>query len=867
MIWHNATPDDVLRELEVDTEKGLSDSEAEARIKEYGCNLSVMDEELSIGKALISQLKKPSVIILLCLLVIFVLRELVLGTDSFWLPIAALALLAAREAVFVYSEYRSVNMLFKLKNRVDTSAKVIRNGVELSIPAAKLVPGDIILVFEGDFVPADARLIESVALRCDESSLLGERETVSVEKNSSDVHEDHVPVTVRSNMIYCGSCVLTGSAKAVVTETGENAEIRRHFKRDLVFTHKGVQDRISDRYSGFLKVFNASAFFAAVILTVFATFLVSGTLNWGKFLNALIIATCFYISVIPHNFSARLACMLALGVKRLQKDRAVIFNPSTVEKLAGVTVICADKTGTLTQNRMVLREVFDGEEAIDLSVDNITKRAEVAMRFSSLSCDVVENEIPDHTEAALVAASSRYLSISKTDFDKEFPRVATIPLTPERKIKTTVNMIEGKVFAIVRGAPDIILERCLDVDSEKVTKAYEEIASKGMRVLAISYKILDEVPSDPSPMELEYGLEFLGLLGLQDRERKGTSDEIALCRKAGISTVMFTGDHINTASSVAEAMGILRGDELAVTGDQLDGLTDEELVAIVDKIKVCARISPEQRVRMVNALHEKGETVLITADSAANHAPMAIADVGCGMGKTGTDVAIGNADVVVGDDRFVSIVRAIKNSRGIFANFRKYAEYYVTMCTAAFFTSILCMLFFGTTVLSPQLLLMGALFALIYPLAALGYETADNSTMLTPPWNIGSKMFDVKRLLISAGIGVGIAVVSFLNFIINLNDGCASSAAFTCLLLSFIFYMFSFRSDELFYKRILHNRFLIAVSGIAILATLIITATPLGSLFGLTPLCLKGWLSAILLPLAVPLVCEALKLVLPLIKK
>ena len=861
MIWHNATPDEVLNELGVEKDKGLSETTAADRLKEYGPNLSVMDEDLSLFKSLTAQLKKPSVIILLSLLVIFVLRELVLGTNNFLLPIAALVILAVKEALFIYAEYRCVNMLFRLKNRITTSATVIRAGVEKSINAAELVPGDIIKLSEGDFVPADARLIDSFALRCDEAILYNEKEVVAVGKDHLDMLDDHRPVNERSNMIYCGTHVMSGNALAVVTETGENAEIRRYLKRDRVFSHKGVQDRITDRFSGFLKVFGVASFVAALLLTALGTFAISGKLGWGKFLEALILSVSFYIAVMPEKFSSRIACLLAFGVKRLEKDRATIFHPSTVEKLAGVTVICSDKTGTLTQNRMVLREVYDGDNNIDIATDQISKRCEIAMRFAALSCDVIENEIPDHTEAALVSASARYLNIVKSDFDSEFPRMGCIPLTPERMMKTTVNMIDGKPYAITRGAPDLVLEKCIGINFKKVTEAYEKMCSKGMRVLAISYKVLDDVPTVATSEELECGLEFLGFLGLSDRERRGTSEEISLCRKAGISTVMFTGDHINTASSVAEKMGILKGDDLAVTGEQLDALSDEELGLVADKIKVCARISPEQRVRIVNALHSREETVLITADSAANHAPMAMADVGCAMGKSGTDVAKGNADVVVDDDRFISIVKAIKNSRGIFSNFRKYAEYYVSMCTALFTAVALCMLFFGTSVFSPQLLLLGSIFTLIFPIVALGFETADNSIMYEPPWNIGSKLFDVKTLLTDSLIGVAISIPTVITYLLSRNDGCAESAAFTALVLSMITYVYSSRSDEFLYKRIFHNRFLLGISAFCIVLTLVISLSSLGAVFGLKAMTAKALLASILLPLCVPVAFEGVKFV------
>ena len=542
MIWHSATSQEVLAELKTDQKTGLSSAVASERLEKFGKNLSVNEEEISKKSAFITQLKKPSVIFLLYLLIIYILRELTTLSNDFSLPIVVFLILCVKSAACVISEYKTRNMLSSLRNRIHVSATVLRNGKEETIKGEKLVPGDILLLKEGDYVPADARIIEANGLRCDESVIYNEKGVIIVPKEANAVFEDHTPLKERTNMLYCGCYIITGSCVACIVETGANAEIRRSIIKDKVFTHKGIQDRISDRYNDIMKYFTAASYIACAIIVILGTFASSGKIGWGKFLESLIAGVCFYITIVPGNFATRIGCLLALGIKRFEKDKASIFNPQTLEKLAGVSVICSDKTGTLTQNRMSLSKVYDGEAMIDLGSDVISKKCEVAMRFGALSCDHIINENTDHTELAILYAASRYLNINKQDFDSEFPTISSIPLTPERMIKSTVNMIEGNIFSVVRGAPDIILERCSDENKEDIKKAYEQMCNQGLRVLAISYKMLDSVPNNPTEQQLEYGLEFLGLLGIADRERKGVASEIKMCHDAGISTVMFTGD-------------------------------------------------------------------------------------------------------------------------------------------------------------------------------------------------------------------------------------------------------------------------------------------------------------------------------------
>ncbi len=866
MIWHNSTTEEILTELESDRDNGLSSEKALEKLNKYGKNLSVNEEEISKRSAFIKQLQKPSVILLLALLVIYILREFVTASNNLLFPLIIFLILCIKEALCIIGEYRSRNMLAQLRNRIHVSANVIRDGQQLSIKGEELVPGDIIILNAGDYIPADARIIESMGLRCDESALLGEKGIVTVQKDADAILEDFSPLKERANMVYCGCHVMTGNALCVVVETGSNAEIRRNVIKNKVFLHKGIQDRISDRYDDFMKIFTLGAIIACAIITALGTFATLKPIGWGTFLESLITAVCLYIAVVPGNFATRIACLLSLGIKRIEKDRASILDPTTVEKLAGVTVICADKTGTLTQNKMSLSKVYDCENIIDLSNGNISKQCEVAMRFGVLSCESDYTEDTDPTELALISAASRYLNINKQDFDSEFPTITSIPLTPERKLKTTVTMIEGTVFAVVRGAPDIILERCKTQNSENIKKAYEDMCNQGLRVLAISFKTLDDVPANPTPEQLEYDLEFLGLLGIADRERKSAPENVALCREAGISTVMFTGDHINTAATIAENIGILKENELSVVGDQIDSLSDEELSAVAGKIKVCARISPVQRIRFVEALHANGETVLITADSVANSEPMAFADIGCAMGKSGTDVAKGNADIVVFDDRFSSIVKAIKNARGIFGNFYKYINYYVTLCSCLFVTLALSVLSFGN-LLPSELILLSSIFTLVFPIASFGFEPADDSVMKNPPHIVGQKLFNLKNVLVSMGIGAGIALVPFIVSLFNFDMPYAPTSMFVSLVLTLILYLYSSRSNEFFFKRLLKNRFMFISSIVCLAITIILVATPINSVFGIESMTNDGWISSLLLPFIVPAIFETIKLVRLFLKK
>ncbi|MBE6798752.1 MAG: cation-transporting P-type ATPase [Ruminococcaceae bacterium] len=859
MIWHSATPEEVLEELGSDRENGLPTSQIAKRLKQYGTNLSVLEKDISISKAILTQVKRPSIIILLSLLVIFVLRELVTGNMDFTLPIVCLFLILVKAACCVFLEYRSRNMMASLINRVKTSARVVRGGREEVVPSEGIVPGDILKLTEGDYIPADARLIESIGLRCDEAALYNEKETVVIPKIAEDIHEDHTPLSERTNMIYCGCHILTGDALAVVTETGEEAEIRRAVVKDKVFSNKGIQDKIANRYSDFFKIFNAFAVFGCFLILFFGTLATDGTIGWGKFLEALIAAVCFFIAVVPGSFATRIASLLALGIKRFEKDRASIFNAQTIEKLSGVTVICADKTGILTQNKMSLKKVYDGEQIIDLDYDSITKNGEIALRFAALCCDDNE-ELTDHTEEALITASSRYLNIYKSDFDAEFPRLACIPLTPERKIKTTVNMIDGRVFVIVRGAPDIILEKCVGADNNKITEAYEQLCNEGMRVLAISYKTLDAMPTNPNEEILENELQFLGLLGLSDRERRGINKDISLCKKAGISTVMFTGDHINTAASIAQKMDILGADDLCVTGEQIASLSDAELTAVAPKIKVCVRFSADDRIRMVKALQANNETVLITADSAANFAPMAYADVGCAMGKSGTDVAKGNADVCVYDDSFSTIIKAIRNARGIFGNFIKYINYYVAMCTCLLIVLLFNMLVFRAIVPSQSVILLGAVFALLFPIASIGFETADSGIMKQTPRTVGEKLFGLRDTIISVVKGIAVSVPPILSYLLNCDDPSVATTVFLSLVTSLVYFMLTDRSTDFAFKRIAHNRFLFSFSIICIVLAGIIATTDLSYLFDMATVSAEGLVTSILSPLLILIVFEAVKI-------
>ena len=624
--------------------------------------------------------------------------------------------------------------------------------------SSELVPGDIIKLEAGDFVPADARLIKSVNLKSEESALTGE--SVPSEKFADAEVKEKAPIGDRTNMVFSGCSITYGTALAVVTATGMQTEMGKiaGILANEEESKTPLQVKLAKLGSmlGILVLAICGVMFAVQVVRD----VIGKPFNVEVIMEAFMSAISLAVSAIPEGLPAVVTIVLSIGVQRMVKRNAIIRRLPAVETLGSSSVICSDKTGTLTQNRMTLVKTYvDGGEIIDFngSADGETYKM---LCYGSLCSDgkvVFENGVEKHlgdpTETSIVLAAHKAGGI-QDELNAKHPRKAELPFDSDRKLMTTVNMIDGKPVAIVKGAFDVIAQRTVKGDVEKARIACDEMSSNALRVLAVAYKELDEVPANPSFEELEYGLTFVGLVGMIDPPRPECKVAVATCRQAGIKPVMITGDHIVTATAIAKELGIFVDGDKAITGAELDEMSDEELDKEVRNISVYARVSPENKIRIVKAWQKKGEVVSMTGDGVNDAPALKAADIGCAMGITGTDVAKGAADMTLTDDNFATIVEAVKEGRGIYENIKKVVGFLLSTNLAE-----VLVVFISTVILGfiadlgnpfvPIQLLWINLVTDSLPAIALGMEAVEDDIMFHKPKAKNESLF-------AHGVGVKI---------------------------------------------------------------------------------------------------------------
>ena len=617
-------------------------------------------------------------------------------------PLLIVVIVILNAVMGVYQEGKAEKALESLKNMSAPHARVIRNGKEEIIDAADLVPGDIIKLEAGDFVPADARLLHSVSLKSEESALTGE--SVPSEKDAEAKVNEKAPIGDRSNMVFSGCSITYGTALAVVTATGMNTEMGKI--ANLLDNEESTQTPLQQKLAQLGKYLGIMALVACAIIFIV------GLVNGIPVLEIFMTAVSLAVSAIPEGLPAIVTIVLSIGVQRMVKKNALIRKLPAVETLGGASVICSDKTGTLTQNRMTLTKAYaEGYSAPENISNSNTENIKQLLMYGTLCSDgsVIFNEseeqhIGDPTETAIVLAAHKN-GMSKDDLNKKYPRLAEIPFDSDRKLMTTINRIDGKNIVIVKGAFDIMASRCITGDLENARKITDAMSEDALRVLAIAYKEIDTVPAEPTSQELENGLTFMGLVGMIDPPRPEAKDAVAVCRCAGIKPVMITGDHVVTASAIARELGILENGDRAITGAELDAMTDDEFDSVIENISVYARVSPENKIRIVKAWQRKGQVVSMTGDGVNDAPALKAADIGCAMGITGTDVAKGAADMTLTDDNFATIVDAVKEGRGIYANIKKVVGFLLGTNIGEVFTVFASMLLWHKTpLLSMQVL-------------------------------------------------------------------------------------------------------------------------------------------------------------------
>lgn len=854
----------VLQELRVDSSSGLSLEEAAQRLSEYGANKLEGGRRKTSLQLFLEQFKDVMIIILLIAAFISFVVAWYEGKGYFE-PVLILVIVVLNAIIGVVQENKAERALEALKDLSAPHARVVRAGKEMIIDAAELVPGDIIILEAGDYVPADARLIESNSLQSEESALTGE--SVSSQK---DAHAE-IPIKAalgdRFNTVFAGCSITYGTARAVVTSTGMNTEMGKIAY--LLNTEADRQTPLQHRLAELGK------YIGVLALAICALIFVIGIIDGMKILEIFMIAVALAVSAIPEGLPAIVTVVLAIGVQRMVKKNAIIRKLPAVETLGSASVICSDKTGTLTLNQMTLLEAYSAANALaeEISNDNSDSVKEL-LQYATLCSDGCleidengnETHIGDPTETAIVLAAYKN-GMKKEELNRLYPRQAVLPFDSERKMMTTINEIEGKYMVIVKGAFDVIAGRCSAGEMEAGRQKTDELGSRALRVLAVAYKEIKELPAaeQMEPAILEKDLTFMGLLGMIDPPRPEAREAVALCRAAGIKPVMITGDHVVTAAAIAKDLGIMQEGDKAVTGMELDAMTEDQLNERVNDISVYARVSPENKIRIVRAWQNQGAVVSMTGDGVNDAPALKAADIGCAMGITGTDVAKGAADMILTDDNFATIVDAVKEGRGIYDNIKHTVGFLLGTNIGEVLVVFIAMLIWRVSPFLAVQLLWINLVTDGLPAIALGLEPVDKEVMQRQPKPKGEGIF-------ANGYGIRIilqgtmfALLTLVGFVIawrSTGDIVAGrTMAFIILAGAQIFHAFNMRSPHSLFKTgFFTNKYLNAAALLSLfLICLILFIPPVATAFALTQLTASLYVTGLGLALVPVLLLEVYK--------
>lgn len=862
MTYHQLPASEAVQTLNSDSSRGLRSEQVQERLASVGENKLKEKKKKTNVQRFLAQFKDVMILILLgAALISFIIACVEGEPKEFFEPLLILLIVVLNAIMGVMQESKAEKALEALKNLSAPHARVIRDGKESVIDASQLVPGDIIRLEAGDFIPADGRLLRSVSLKCEESALTGE--SVPSEKDAEAAVEEKAPLGDRSNMVFSGCSVTYGTALAVVTATGMDTEMGKI--ANLLDNESDSQTPLQQKLAQLGKYLGILALAACAIIFVV------GLANGIPALEIFMTAVSLAVSAIPEGLPAIVTIVLSIGVQRMVKKNALIRRLPAVETLGSASVICSDKTGTLTQNRMTLVKAYvDGQNGLeDISTQN-SDPVRRLLQYASLCCDGTVTfqgdevqHIGDPTETAIVLAAHRN-GMPKDDLNRRYPRLAELPFDSDRKLMTTINQIDGKYVVIVKGAFDMMVPRCVAGDLEKARDTVEQMSSDALRVLAVAWKEIDTVPQHPTSEELECGLTLMGLVGMIDPPRPEAKKAVDVCRRAGIKPVMITGDHVVTAAAIAKDLGIMQPGDRAITGAELDAMTDAELDSQVERISVYARVSPENKIRIVKAWQRKGQVVSMTGDGVNDAPALKAADIGCAMGITGTDVAKGAADMTLTDDNFSTIVDAVREGRGIYANIRKVVGFLLGTNIGEVITVFTAMLLWHKTPLLSMQLLWINLVTDSLPAISLGMEAVEADVMEKKPRSREEGIFAHGLGLRVVLQGIMFAVLSLIAFVVGekavgtLAGG--QTMAFLVLSVSQVVQAYNMRSEHsLFQIGPFSNHKLNWAALVSLLLVALVLFTPLRIPFGLTVLPGKTYLMGFGLTLIPVLVMELSK--------
>lgn len=788
---YTGTIQTVLETLESDQEQGLSPQEGERRLEKYGENRLEQAKQKGLLRQVLGQLKDPMILVLLAAagLSFFV------GGGRDWLDAAIILLIVVFNTVIsVSQEDNARKALEALGKLAAPRATVIRGGVERPVESTQLVPGDILLLQAGDYVPADGRVLWQANLQADESAMTGE--SLPVHKQGGGGLAQDVPLAERRNMVIGGTMITGGRGKVVVTATGMKTEMG---KIAGLLLHQSQGETPLQRRMG-----EVSKVLSLICLGVCAVMFGVGMLQHRDILDLFLTAVALAVAAIPEGLPAIVTIVLAVGVGRMAKRNAIIKRLPAVETLGCASVICSDKTGTLTKNQMTVLEVWTPAPG----------QSRQALMLGALCGDAKEGPggyLGDPTEVA-IAQKAAWEGFEKAKLERDMPRRGEAPFDPVRKrMATCHDRPAGGILIAVKGAPEGVLARCTQVmslqgprpitegDRQRITQANGELAGQALRVLAVAQREQNAPPKSMAAEALEQDLTFVGLIGMMDPPRAEVRDAVDRCAAAGVRPVMITGDHKDTAVAIARQLNIFRPGDKAIDGAGLDFLPQETLEEEIEQFSVYARVTPEHKTRIVRAWQKKGHVVAMTGDGVNDAPALKAADIGCAMGKTGTDVAKGAADMILTDDNFATVVAAVEQGRGIYANIRKAIHYLLSCNIGEILTIFLAtVLPFPHAPLSPVQLLWLNLVTDSLPALALGMEPVEEDVMDKPPRGKKEPLFTKAFSRRLAWQGVLVGGITLLAYGLGLRQGCAvaNTMAFATLTLSQLFHAFDARSEE-----------------------------------------------------------------------
>ena len=858
MIWHNSSKEEVLRELSVDPASGLNSADVDYRLKIAGKNELSNSKEKSFFTYFVSEITANYSIALIVVAILHFILSLSLDISH---PIVSVVIIIASllsTVITAILKKYSDKVLGKLHSGITSYTTVLRNGTECDIPSTQLVPGDIMILKTGDYIRADARVLDAYVLKCDEFRITGE--TVPTDKYGDTVFDDITPIEKRENMIYSGSVVVNGKGVAVVTEIGDDTEIAK--QSNITSELNKDESPLKSKLNGFQKVFSITALIITLIIFVIGLIVdFSAPVSFAatviqSLLLSLSILVAVAISFIPFLLNAS----LLFSIKRLKKCGIAITDPIIAENLRNIQVICTDKTGALTTEKLTVVKTFDGAKTVDITERNPDEASAAILRLALICTNFSTNEHAErhsnNMEYAIESACMENLGLSKIDIDGMYPKVAELPFDSERMLMTTVTVINGSPVAIIKGAPEVVLSRCENLNDDLAEKTASEFAAGGLKVIAVAIKNLDDIPANPNSDELENGLTFAGIIGFEDSIDPVAVSQCKKCLDNGIKIVMITGDHIDTAVSIAKKAGIITDKSEAISGEELSKIELEELAEKIEQYSVFARISPEDKLKIVKALKSKYANVLVTGDSINDTSALLEADIGCALGLTASDMAKDASDIIVEDNRFYSIVHALKESKRTYLDLKKALGHLITFGITISIVVIFGLMIFGKSPLSATAVLLLGLFAYLLP--SLGFFAEKYGGGI--PFSADMEHTFDKKFLLSAFIpSVCLAIISLVSAaIFGASSGIAFAVLMTGLLCSAVCRA---HSRMIISKYILKSRTMPIIALIGLFIALIITLSPIAKVLlvgNIGPSCLLTVLITLVLSV---LIFEAVKLI------